>query len=154
VSEPLLRVPLLVRSPGRPGERRRDVASLLDVHATVLGRLGLRADGEGRDLLAGDAASQDSEVFVGTWGYAAVPQYGLVAEGHRLRWRMGRGAGEALDAVSLEDGSPTDPDAPELAHLVLRLQRRIGSASARSPGPMRELGPDTAAKLRALGYAE
>jgi hypothetical protein len=78
------------------------------------------------------------------------------AEPCRCAARPGRGssneeAATPAAAFVAEDGSPTDPDAPELAHLVLRLQRRIGSASARSPGPMREVGPDTAAKLRAHG---
>ena len=44
LSDALVRIPLLIRVPGRPGGRRSDVASLLDVMPTVASLLGVDAD--------------------------------------------------------------------------------------------------------------
>lgn len=154
LTDPLVRVPLLFKVPGRAPATRSDVAALLDVSPTLLHLLGAAAaGGGGRDLLAPDAPSQASTVYLATLGGSTLPRIGVISDGHKLiltnevgQWRP------QLFAL----GAETEDVAGTETGVALRLQERIGairsSMERRGPAPPRTLTADQIEKLRALGY--
>jgi arylsulfatase len=66
LTEPLVRIPLMIRVPGRPTGVRPDAASLVDLLPTLLRLYGLEppATIRGRDLLAPDAEAVTSDVYL------------------------------------------------------------------------------------------
>jgi arylsulfatase A-like enzyme len=81
LGEVLVRVPFLVRIPGRAPERRDDVVSLVDLYGTFLRQLTGEADlptHRGRDLLAEGAAESASTPYLDTRGASRERRYGIV----------------------------------------------------------------------------
>jgi arylsulfatase A-like enzyme len=155
LSDAVLHVPLLVRVPGRPPERRRDLASLLDLLPTLAGLLGVEPPqgARGRDLLAPGAASQQETLYASTLLEASQPRLGVLhgerrlvlspaADAHRRElYRLGD------DSRDLADAEPEQ---------VKSLQGRLARlrAGLEMAGP-RERPLDAAEReaLRGLGYA-
>lgn len=147
---PQLRVPLIVSRPGGRGERRSDVASLLDVAPTAAALLGVdpvaTADGlRGRDLFAAGASRGAESLYVSTLATSSVPRFGLVRGRDLLL--VGDGARRVV-AAGDEDASAADPDA-----LARELAALRASLSSRAP-VQRAFAEGDLQRLRALGYAE
>ncbi len=156
LTEPLVRVPLLIRVPGRAPERRSDIAGLIDLYPTMLAYYGIAPpEGlRGRDLLAPGAEQISRTLYLAALGGSSVRRFGLVTpdylylvalhEGQNLTERLlprGGGGGE----LSSERAQITQQMRVELnrLHWSLRPQR--------AP-EQQELSPEDREKLRALGY--
>ncbi len=157
LGDALVRIPLLIRVPGREGRRRRDVASLLDVVPTVASLFGVVApQGQrGRDLLAPGAEGEGSRVYLANLREALRPRFGLVegdykylvtlrnAERSERLTRLGR---ESEDLASSRPGL-RDTMARRLAEL--RSEVRAGASERRQP-----LSRAERERLSALGYLQ
>ena len=157
LSEPLVRVPLMIRVPGRSAATRDDVAALVDLHPTLL-NLAVGASVPdtypGRDLLASDAEKGRSVPYLATLGAAAVARFGVIEGDYKLviarepeGWnpRLTRGG----DGANLAAVEPR-----RLAALSERLERTRADL-VRPPAVTRQkLTTGDLEKLRALGYVE
>jgi hypothetical protein len=151
LSDALVRVPLLVRVPGRAPAVRHDAVSLIDVFPTVAALAGVPtpARARGRDLFAPDLRS--APVYLSTLEASAAPCRGVVAEGFRYATCPDRGrAHEELSAL------PWNVRTPRLARTeALRRLRRHLAAATLLPAPASRqqhlTGADRAA-LQTLGY--
>ncbi len=156
--DPLVRVPLLLRVPGRAPGRRSGIASLIDLLPTLLASLGAEAPAGllGRNLLARGADAVPAiayfhalEPIPGRW----VDHWGAASGGQRY-YTIRKDAEQTDYARS--DGQPLPATAPAIAALrdsALRLRaelerRRLGPARA---GPIPEADRR---RLEALGYAD
>jgi arylsulfatase len=152
VSDPLVRVPLLVRVPGRAAARRTDVASLLDVFPTLVALCGGAASEgrRGRDLLAADAASGSSSVFQSTLRVARVPQRALIWRAYRyLVEDRPQGPQEWLSAAVAH---AADPPPTALEALRAEMQRLRAGLRPLGPRQAQELSAEQTEALRSLGY--
>jgi arylsulfatase len=158
LTDELVRVPLLLRVPGRAPARRSDVVSLVDV-APTLTRLLLGApripDGPGRDLLAPDAGDRDSVPYLATLGGGPAPRIGLVEDGYKLilTWR-----GDLWSAQLYRRGhEEVDLSAPA-PQVARRLRAQLDELRQRYDRDVeerrQEFSEDEEAMLRALGYLE
>ena len=152
VTEPAIRVPLVLRVPGLAPATRRDAASVVDVAPTLLALAGQAVpDLDGRDLLApapGDVSSYaESE-------YPTVAAWAPVSAVVRGSWKLVIGDRPRLfdlaaDAEEQRDLAAQEPArARELTAALQVIRRRVApirATAARSPA-------DTARQLRALGY--
>lgn len=152
-----VRVPVWLRIPGRRPQRRDDVASLLDLYATLLA---LATDAapdpaaRGRDLLARGAAEDASPVYLATLGGSRERRYGWIEDGYKFvllyRDDVWQGQLFRLGDDSIDLAAP----APQLA---ASLRERIAEFRDRMPQvePVvraEPLSEDDRANLRALGY--
>jgi len=156
LSEVLVRVPLLLRVPGRPPRSRTDVASLVDVRRTLLALAGVPAPDaaeRGRDLLAPGAEQTASRPLLATLGGSAVARYGIVdgefkyvVEERDGAWR-GRLHPRGDDALDLSAPAP---------HVAARLRGELEALLQSLPEPRaaaaQSLDEADRARLRALGY--
>lgn len=156
LTDALVRVPLFLRVPGhRPG-RRVDVASLLDVFPTLAALAGGAppAGARGRDLLAPEAASGSSTVYLTSLAMGGIPRYGLVDRGYKY-------------VVTMHDGRPQvsltrlGEERIDLASTEVRTCRALGAELASARGRLRRarssrqiLSPEDIEKLESLGYVE
>ena len=169
LSEPIMRVPLLIRAPGLEAGVSDEPVSLVDMFPTLLtlalGReaaaLELAAGdfaAPGRDLLseeAGDPLGERS-LFMASLGGASVPRYGIVEGEYKLvlssrdgvwNGQLVRREGEEVDLTAA---------APQI---VSALRSRLHAfreevAAGGQPEVQQRLTPEDREKLRALGYAE
>lgn len=150
-----VRVPLILRVPGRPAARRSDPVALLDLAATLAALFDVPAgDLAGRDLLA--PGREGSPVQLATLGGSSLPRAGLVADGFKYVVTASadgeRVAREELFALGAEgrDLAAQEPETLQaLQRRFLELQRRAGSRPAAERA---RLDPADEARLRALGY--
>jgi arylsulfatase len=151
VTEPLTRVPLLIRSAGLPAGRREEVVGLVDVAPTVLRLLtGEALPSSGRDLLS--APTPDRTLYLANLGGGKTQRHAIVfgefrylesptrPEGHLSRRR---GGGEDLSGAL-----------PQVAQEARRRLAEVRAGLARAPGERQPLSPEDVEKLRALGYTE
>jgi arylsulfatase len=155
LSEALVRVPLLIRRPGSPPDRRADPAALTDLFATVLATLGVGSDantGSGRDLLAPDAAAGASSPYLATLAGGRSRRHGIVAGEYKYvlslgndgwQGRLFRRDGNA-EAVELRDPIREASLRRRLAATQRGLRRREERRR-----PLDDAGREA---LRALGY--
>jgi arylsulfatase A-like enzyme len=157
LTEPQVRIPIWLRIPGQRPQHRDDVASLLDLHAT-LRRLATGAAPDpasrGRDLLAEGAAEGSSLVYLATLGGSRERRYGWIENGYKyvLLYRDDIWQGQ-LDRLG-NDAIDLAAPAPQLA---ASMRERI--AAFRDAMPQVEpvvraepLSEEDRANLRALGY--
>jgi len=157
VHDALVRVPLLLRVPGRPGAARSEVASLLDLRPTLVRAVGAEPteqDLRGRDLLAPGAAEEGSRVLVRSFGERI--RSALVAGRHKLVVEEAEHGFETRLYRLGEDGVDRRQARPEL-HAELRdawqdLGLDLSSRGRRDR--IAPLAPEEVARLRALGYGE
>jgi arylsulfatase len=158
LSEPLIRVPLLVRAPGVSPGTRSDLASLVDLVPTLTGLL-LGAAPEpgqpGRALLAPGAEEAASTVYLASMQGSSVPRIGVV-EGdfkYLVALRQGVWDGQLLrrgrDDVDLTAPAP---------HIASAMRDRLESLRERYRGDTPESRRDPSEaereRLRALGYLD
>ena len=161
ILEPQLRVPLVVRAPGRDelaGQRRSDPASGVDVAATILGLAGAEPPAHvlGRDLLTHHFGPERA-VLVEDRDHFDESDVRLAL--YRDTWklvRLGPDDGEtrlqlfdlAADPIGLEDVAAQHPDlVAELAARLEALRALWGPEEGGASG-----GHFDAAALQALGY--
>jgi arylsulfatase A-like enzyme len=151
-----IRVPLLLRVPGRAPGRRGDVASLADLRATLLALLdGRRPAGlSGRDLLAPGAERAASQPYLATPAGSGTARFALVDSGHKLVLSE-EPDGERIELYRLgredADLAASSPD------LVRSLRERLLAVREALPAPgetPQALSAEDRARLRALGYQE
>lgn len=152
-----IRVPLLIRVPGREPSRRGDVASLLDVLQTLLVALGAfpeTVSGPGRDLLAPGAEAEASSPYFATLGGARGTRFGLVEGRFKLVISERDGVWDA--ELTQVDGNGTDmaAAAPQIAGPMRKRLKKIRSESARFRENRREISDTERENLRALGYVD
>jgi arylsulfatase len=154
LTDPIVRVPLMFRVPGRKPEVRADVASLVDVLPSLAALLGLEAGSElpGRDLLAPGASASGSPVWLTTGRHATVEREGLVREGYKY---VVSGRGEEREervyriGGSYADERPVELDGLEdLRDAFEAMRAREGVARVEPPA----LDEETRERLDALGY--
>jgi arylsulfatase len=158
LGDPLVRVPLLLRVPGLPAQRRTDVASLVDLFPTLLHHLaGVPPDPEapGRDLFAPDATASQSVPYLATLGDGHTPRFGIIEDGYKFvlakqddGWR-----GELFRLG--HEGHELSRSEPERA---LRMREQLADLRANlrrgRPETRQRLSEEDRRNLRALGYIE
>jgi arylsulfatase A-like enzyme len=159
LSDPLVRIPLLMRVPGRPPEQRNDVAAAIDLLPTLIGALGaepLEEPGGGRDLLAPNAAERASRPYFSALASAGHLRYGIVDGEFRfvITEQDGIGRGELYRRG--HDGADLAAAAPQIAGpLRKRLTRvRAHVLEAQREERLQELSTADRLQLRALGYVD
>lgn len=155
--DPLVRVPLLIRTPGaRPG-RRDDLVAAVDLFPTVLGALGV-SDGErpplGRDLLAADAAASPSVAYLATLGAGSVRRLGIVDGDYKFIVSLHDGVWDALLFRRGNESVNLAAPAPQIAS---SFRARLTEFRARLPlraEIRQEVSSEDLERLRALGYVD
>jgi arylsulfatase A-like enzyme len=156
LSDALVRVPIWLRIPGAKPARRDDVATLLDLHATLRALAGASAaepPARGRDLLAKGASEAASTPFLATLGGSDEKKYGWIENGYKcvLTFRGGTWRGQLFrlgdDAVDLAAPAP---------QIASALRNRLADFSEQLPRPAPVTRPaiseEDRERLRALGY--
>jgi arylsulfatase A-like enzyme len=156
LTEVLVRVPLLLRVPGRPPRARDDVASLVDLRRTLFG-LATGAPGgpdeRGRDLLAADAPQGGSRPLLATLGGSRVPRYAIVEGEFKYVVTLEEGAWHGRLHRRGDDTSDLVAPAPHVARAMRqRLEALLRSLPEARPASERALSEAERAHLRALGY--
>jgi arylsulfatase len=155
VSDPLVRVPLMLRVPGRTPARRGDLCSLVDVFPTLLHLAGPTAPGgyRGRDLLAPGAESIAARVYSSNIGSAPVLRYGLAHDGYRILVAHAEaGVEERLYAVGDESRELGAADPERLARMREELSSFRRSLRGGVDERVKPLSPEERERLRGLGY--
>jgi arylsulfatase len=157
LSEPLVRVPLLIRVPGASPRTRTDIASLVDLHPTLTALLlQTPPDPEqpGRALLEPGAAQRTSTPYLATLRASKVPRFGVVHGEFKylLTLRDGVWHGRLLrrDREEVDLTAPAPHVAAEMRERLEALRRRYHRVNEES----RAEAPADREKLEALGYAE
>jgi arylsulfatase A-like enzyme len=163
LSDALVRIPLLLRVPGRPAAERADVASLVDLVPTVAGFFEI-ADApatSGRDLLASESRSKP--VYFSNLNESSRPRVGIVADGYRYivtpRIPKDRGGRGPKDQELRRLGAPDQPLEKSHAAQAKAMRNRILSFREhfeipKAPAAGQELTPLEEAQLKALGYVD
>lgn len=171
MTDPVLRIPLMLRAPGAvvPGVRLGGTASLVDVAPTILelagGAPAAPPTTQGTSLVPwladpagagrGDRAVYTEQVSNG--------MHGIVAHRERMKWKVGGSPGEVpqffdLTADPAETSTWTDAArAAEGSALLARYaadNERARAALGRPKAEAVEVDDTTHDKLRALGYVE
>ncbi len=158
VDDGQVHIPLLIRAPGAKPGRRSDIASLMDLSATLLARAGgaPAPDTRGRDLLAPDAARASSDVYFANLKDDR-PRIGLVADGYKYVLDIDPAtstATERLTRLAAEDQDLSKRETARAESMRGRLLALKQNAVASVPAARQEISPEDHSKLRALGYAE
>jgi choline-sulfatase len=152
LSEPALRVPLIVRAPGVAAAERRDPASLIDIAPTALALAGLAGQGQGRNLLSPpppsgiETYSETEYPRVAAWA----PSRSLVRDG----WKVVVSDRAALFNLA-DDGQEKNDLAAAQASLASAMAARLETIRAPAKGKAAApatISQDTANRLRSLGY--
>ena len=155
----VLRVPLIVRWPGRlaPGRVIEDQVQLIDIFPTLLSMAGvpLPLPVQGRDLsplLAGEALPpvQALSELEGHMTALRSNQYKLIQFGKRtIGYRLAR------DPAESKPLAPHENDRRRLTTLVAQAEAFRGRIGSRAMRPAREeLAPEVRERLRRLGYID
>ena len=150
LTEPALRVPLIVRAPGITGAERRDPASLIDIFPTALALAGLSAQSPGRNLLAPppssglETYSETEYPRVAAWA----PSRSLIRDG----WKVIVSDRAALFNLA-QDGQEARDLAAAQSSLAASMSARLDTlrAPAQKAAPA-AISQETANRLRSLGY--
>ena len=154
LTDPIVRIPLLVKAPELSPGRRQDVASLVDLVPSLMGLVGAEPSGElaGRDLFEAGAESDSSSVLLTTGRISRVPREGLISGGyHYLVSLTEDGPREQLFRIgdTERDLAVEDPATLEAlrAELVAHKQRYRSADEE-----VQTLSSDEIDQLEALGY--
>ncbi|MCH2170849.1 sulfatase [Myxococcota bacterium] len=166
LSEAIVHVPLLIRSPGLEPGNRTGVVSLVDLYPTLLSlALGAEAreptESQGpvrhhaRDLMGSLPREEERGVFLATLGGSAIPRYAFVEGRYKLTLSEPNGSAE-WDVRLLtrgDDELDLSEVHPELRTSMVQKVRQMQRATAGAERVWQELGTEDESKLRALGYA-
>ena len=155
VTEPAIRVPLVVLVPGQAPATRHDAASVVDVAPTLLALAGLTVPNlDGRNLLApppGDLTSYAESEYptVAAWAPVSTVVRGswkLVSADRPQLFDLAADAGEQRDLAAREPAR-----ARELMAALQVIRRHVANTDT-GPDENGAIPADTARQLRALGY--
>ncbi len=158
LSEVLVRVPFLLRIPGRAPARRDDVVSLVDLYGTLLHQLTGEVDvtaHRGRDLLAEGAADGASVPYLDTRGARKERRYGIV-DGE-YKWIVSERGDVSTGTLFRigQRGLAVISENPEIQReLSERLDRLKLDLGREVPETRQEITDADREALRALGYAD
>jgi arylsulfatase len=156
LTDPLVRVPLLIRDPRRSPRRREDLASLVDLYPSLLARLGgapPAAERAGRDLLADGAERGASTPYLATLGASSLERYGVVDGDYKLVVSERGGAREERLTRRGAEDRDVAREAPEAAAaLRAKLAAHRENLASGPPETRQQISPADREKLRALGY--
>jgi arylsulfatase len=155
LTEPLLRVPLMIRIPGVPPARRDDVVSLVDVAPTLLRRVVDAApDGAapGRDLLAPGAEDQHSSPYLASLDGGEVSHYGLVEGEFKFVTSLRDGVWDGALYRRGRDDTDLAAGAPQVAAAMRRRLEAVRAGLARPGETRQQLSAEDVERLEALGY--
>jgi arylsulfatase A-like enzyme/Flp pilus assembly protein TadD len=152
VFEPALRVPLIVRAPGVAAAERADPATLIDVAPTILTMAGQTVgDLPGRNLLA--ASDADAESYAES-DYPTVAAWTPLKALVRDRWKVVVADRPALYDMTADPDEQRDlaAERQDLAAAMAARIEEIRKAATNAAPSTSAISPDTAARLRSLGY--
>jgi arylsulfatase len=156
LTEPLLRVPLLVAAPGRPPARRDDQASLIDLFPTLLALLGMDPpEGHaGENLFAAGADRQLRVAYFMTHPReSTVPRFGLARDGYNYVLSLGQaGEKESLIRQGKDDENLIAGEKGLARDMRAELVSLRGRFLPEGQRATREISPADREKLRSLGY--
>ena len=157
LSDPLVRVPLLIRIPGAPPRSRKDIASLVDLYPTLTALLLQTPPGPeqpGRALLEPGAEQQASTPYLAALRASKVPRFGIVHGEFKylVTLREGVWDGRLLsrDREDVDLTAPAPHVAAEMRERLEQLMRRYQRVKEESLAE----APMDREKLEALGYVE
>ncbi len=156
LSDPLVRVPLMLRIPGTAPGRRDDLVSLVDLFPTLLQLLaGVAPDPErpGRDLLAEGAESRPSRPYLANLAGGEVPRYGLVEGEFKFVSALRDGVWDGALYRRGREGADLAPGAPQVAREMRRKLEALREGIGQRTEMRQELSPEEFERLRELGYA-
>ena len=154
VFEAALRVPLIITATALPPSVRADAASLIDILPTALALTGQPQDATlpGRNLLG--PADRERETYAET-EYPAVAGWRPARVLVQDRWKLIGSARSMLFDLQSDPGEHADLAASRAA-LAQAMQARLAelarTSTAATPATATSVDPETAARLRALGY--
>jgi len=156
ITQPLVRVPLLIHGPGVVPGRRDDTVSLIDLFPTIAGFLKLPApDGlRGRDLLAPDAARRETAVYITTLRPISTLHYGLIAHGYKyVFWPR---PGNPKERLFLRDDDHQDLDVqhPDVVSAMRAELLKARDSLKRSAASEQKLSPEDEERMKSLGYVD
>ena len=155
LTEPLVRVPLLVRVPGEAAGRRESLVGLVDVAPTLLALSGAPPPprATGRDALAPDLPSEHQIYQNALLGpIVFVPRLALIEGDWQYRLAMEPdGERESLHRIG-DPRNRADEEPEHLARLREALRARRKALRFDYLPRERELPPEERALLRSLGY--
>ncbi len=154
LSDPLVRVPLMLRIPGRAPARREDLVSLVDLLPTLLRVLGYEAPapGRGRDLLAEGAEAAASVPYLANLAGGRLPRRALVDGDFKLVTTLRDGIWRGALYRSGRENTDLAAAAPQVAReLRARLDALRAELEMRGETPQL-LGEEDRRRLEALGY--
>jgi arylsulfatase len=158
LDDALVRVPLLLRAPAVTPTRRHDIASLVDVHPTLVAlATGKPPDptAPGRDLLADGAGASDSEPYLATLAAGGPMRLGIVADGHKLvLTRTGPNWQPELFRIGYEDRNLVDEEPERVRELSERLGVLRRGLRMQAPATRQQLSEQDQRNLRSLGYID
>ncbi|MFQ5416153.1 MAG: sulfatase [Myxococcota bacterium] len=158
LTDPLVRVPLMLRIPGGDAGRRSDLVAQVDLFPTLLHLLegvAIPADARGRDLLEADAGSVDSLPYLASLASFHTARFGIVLGNHKLILvETERGWRPELYRLGHEDRelSDLDPERTERMRAeLLGLQAELQTGRREN---LQRLSDRDRRNLEALGYTE
>jgi arylsulfatase len=153
-----VRVPLIIRVPGRPAARRDEAVSLVDLYPTLLALLEgapVAREQLGRDLFAEGAAESASLPYLATLKAEETTQYGLVDDGYKLivseRDGVFDGRLHQLGRESVDLSAAAPQIAEQLRRRLWELRERVDLGVSET---RQEFSEEDRENLRALGYLE
>jgi len=152
LDDPQLRVPLLLRVPGRPTGVRSDPVSLVDLLPTLASLLGvtLSAPTQGRDLFS---AAAERVLHLATPGESHVTRFGVIEGDYKYVVTPGKEQdGERLTLLTDESRDLADARPDLAAALAERVRARRAEVGPKASQPRQELPAETRRRLRSLGY--
>jgi tetratricopeptide (TPR) repeat protein len=154
--EPAVRVPLIIKAPNTAAAVRSDPASIIDIAPTVLAIAGLSSHGgalPGHDLLA--APQRDRESY-GESQYPSVAGWTPLASLTQDRWKLIVADRPLLFDLKTDPQEAHDVSATR-GSLVQAMSGRLDTirkdaTGGSSAGAANTVSPETAERLRSLGY--
>ena len=157
LSDPLVRVPLMLRSPGVAPGRRDELVSLVDLFPTLLQRLaGVPPDPQapGRDLLAEGAESRPSRPYLANLAGGEVPRYGLVEGEFKFVTTLRDGVWDGSLYRRGREDADLAAGAPQVAREMRRKLDALRAGIERRVELPQSLSAEDRERLRELGYVE
>jgi arylsulfatase len=154
LSDALIRVPLLIRSPSIEPAVRDDIVSLVDIVPSVLALVGVTPPAAlaGRNLLAPRANQAGGRAYLANLMGSADKRWGWVEDGHVLVREHSRIGRERVDLRTLDTATPTD-DAARLERMASALAAFRAGLRVQ-PEVRQHLSPRDLEMLKQLGYAD
>ncbi len=155
LSDPLVRVPLIIRTHGADPEVRDDPASLVDLYPTLLSlTVGPPADTQGRNLMLPPEQRRASEPYLSTLGSGGPKRIGIVEGPNKLVLTQVGNHWKAELSHWVDGVDHPSHEAETRDRLRGKLDRFRSQLKHGEPELRQRLSGDEQDQLRALGYVE